>query len=282
MGKNSVALASGGGNVSGCSGPSVAQERRRSCIRRRPRSVCRRVEGELLGGVSLNLNSLGGSDVEVLRRPLLGVGAAALLLGHVVQHDGRQAVTRRVVRTGHAACDVSLCELADGGEAVWQRVVCGEAVALHGVGGLGGVVSRRQVGGGGSRQTSRVEHGLRLRPGLTRLAVTRAGRRVLGRSLVPSGGAGGLRMMEGGRVVRERLSVHGLLRPRLALGLTRVLGPWRTHRLGGGPGRQHPRPALQHRVNGLSVVVGGHGLDHLTVLQVGLGVRRGHQRGAGR
>lgn len=62
------------------------------------------VEGQLLGVVSLDLNSLGVSDVEVLwssllgRRAVLGVGAAALLRGGVVQHDGR-AVTSRVVRS---------------------------------------------------------------------------------------------------------------------------------------------------------------------------------------
>lgn len=70
----------------------------------RDASVCRVVEGQLLGVVSLDLNSLGVSDVEVLwssllgRRAVLGVGAAALLRGGVVQHDGR-AVTSRVVRS---------------------------------------------------------------------------------------------------------------------------------------------------------------------------------------
>ena len=46
------------------------------------------------------------SDVEVLRRPLLGavlgVGAGALLGGHVVQHDGGEAVTCSVVGARHA------------------------------------------------------------------------------------------------------------------------------------------------------------------------------------
>lgn len=70
----------------------------------RDASVCRVVEGQLLGVVSLDLNSLGVSDVEVLwssllgRRAVLGVGAAALLRGGVVQHDGR-AVASRVVRS---------------------------------------------------------------------------------------------------------------------------------------------------------------------------------------
>lgn len=130
-----------------------------------------------------------------------------------------------------------LCELADGGEAMGQRLVGGEAVTLHGVGGLRGAVAWRQVRRRGSRQTSRVEHGLRLRTGLTRLrrrtrhvevhydlhlqtlmcrafnkcrhfylSVSWTGRRVLGWGLIPGGGAGGLRMMDGARVVRERLS----------------------------------------------------------------------------
>lgn len=78
-------------------------------------SVCRGMEGQLLGRVSLNLNSLGGPDVEVLRCSLLGwwavwgVGATTLLRGAVVKHDGWVAVTTRVVRS----CDMSLCELAD-------------------------------------------------------------------------------------------------------------------------------------------------------------------------
>lgn len=77
------------------------------------------MEGQLLGGVSLDLDSLTGSDVEVLRRPLLGrravlgVGAATLLRGGVVQHDRRGAVAGSVVRSRHAARYVSLCELAD-------------------------------------------------------------------------------------------------------------------------------------------------------------------------
>lgn len=242
-------------------------------------SVCRRVEGQLLAVVSLHLNSLWGSDVEVLWCPLLGVGAAALLRGDVVQHDRRQSVSGRVVRARHASCHVSLCELADGGEAVGQRLVGGQAVALHGVGGLRGAVARRQGRGSGGRQSSGVEHGLRLRTGLTRLSVSWTGRGVLGWGLIPSRGAGGLRMVDGARVVRERLSIQGLLWPRLALSLAGVLRAGRTHRLRRGPGRQHPRTPLQHRVNGLSVVVWGHGLDHLTVLQVGLGVRRRHQRG---
>lgn len=87
------------------------------------------------------------SDVEVLRRPLLGavlgVGASPLLGGDVVQHDGRQAVTPRVMRTRETAGNVGLRELADGGEAVGQRLVPREAVALHAVGGLGGAVARR-------------------------------------------------------------------------------------------------------------------------------------------
>lgn len=62
-----------------------------------------------------------------------------------------------------------LCELADGGEAMGQRLVGGEAVPLHGVGGLWGAVARLQVRRGGSWQTSRVEHGLRLRTTLTGL-----------------------------------------------------------------------------------------------------------------
>lgn len=55
-----------------------------------------------------------GSDVEVLRRPLLGrravlgVGAATLLRGGVVQHDRRGAVAGSVVRSRHAARYVSL------------------------------------------------------------------------------------------------------------------------------------------------------------------------------
>lgn len=57
-------------------------------------SVCRRVKGELLGGVSLDLNGLGVSDVEVLWRSLWRVGAAGLLWGDIVQHDGGQAVAR--------------------------------------------------------------------------------------------------------------------------------------------------------------------------------------------
>ncbi len=64
---------------------------------------------------------------------------------------------------------IDLCELADGGEAVRQRLVGGEAVSLHGVGGLWGAVARLQVRRVGSRQTSRVEHGLRLRTSLSRL-----------------------------------------------------------------------------------------------------------------
>lgn len=71
------------------------------------------MEGKLLGGVSLNLHSLVVSDVEVLWCSLLGVGATALLRGDVVQHDRRQSMTCRVVRSRHASCDVSLCELAD-------------------------------------------------------------------------------------------------------------------------------------------------------------------------
>lgn len=66
-------------------------------------SVCRGVEGQLLGGVSLNLNSLWVSDVKVLWCSLLGavlgVGASTLLRGDVVQHDRWQAVTCRVVRS---------------------------------------------------------------------------------------------------------------------------------------------------------------------------------------
>ncbi|TNN45924.1 hypothetical protein EYF80_043873 [Liparis tanakae] len=222
------------------------------------------------------------SDVEVLRRPLLGavlgVGARPLLGGHVVQHDGRQAVTPRVMRPGETAgndheyhryykycqdheyhryykycqdheyhryykyCQDHeyhryyedrgkapyLRELADGGEAVGQRLVPREAVALHAVGGLGGAVARRQAGRRRVLQTSRVEHGLRLRArraGLratggsrgalgrartTRgangyLVVSRTGSRVLGRRLVPSGGAGGLRVVQRPRVVGEGL-----------------------------------------------------------------------------
>lgn len=76
-------------------------------------SVCRRVKGKLLGGVSLNLNSLRVSDVEVLWGSLLGVGAIALLRGDVVQHDGGKPMTCRVVGPRHAALHVSLCELAD-------------------------------------------------------------------------------------------------------------------------------------------------------------------------
>lgn len=161
------------------------------------------------------------------------------------------------------------------------QLVGGEAVALHGVGGLRGAVARRQVRGRWSRQTGGVEHGLRLRTTLTRLSVSWTGRCVLGWGLIPSGSAGGLRMMDGARVVRERLSVHSLLWPRRALSLARVLGARRTHGLRRGAGRQHPRSPLQHRVH-LSVVVGGHGLDHLPVLQVGLGVGRSHQRGSRR
>lgn len=52
--------------------------------------------------------TLWGSDVEVLRCSLLGVGTAALLRRDVVQHDGRQSVTCRVVRPRHSSCDVSL------------------------------------------------------------------------------------------------------------------------------------------------------------------------------
>lgn len=128
-----VNVKSGGGNVT--------QERSSSSLGiqlwRGGGSVSRRVEGQLLGRMSLDLNSwntephgsvrrndrsevyrapcsahrrftLWWSDVEVLWRPLLGVGAAALLRRDVVQHDGRQAVTRWVVRTGHASRDVSL------------------------------------------------------------------------------------------------------------------------------------------------------------------------------
>lgn len=245
-------------------------------------SVGRGVEGQLLGGVSLNLHSLRVSDVEVLWRPLLGrwamlgVGAALLRRG-VVQHDGGRAVAGGVVRSRHTSWYMSLCELADGGEAVGQLVGL-EAVALHGEGGLGGAVARRQVRRRRSRKTSRVEQRLRLRASLRRLSVSRAGGRVLGGRLVPGGGAGGLGVMDGALVVGEGLSsVHGLL-PRWTLSLTRVLRSRRTHRLRRSSRRQHPRSALQHRVNRLSVVVRRHGLDHLTVLQVGLGVRRRHQR----
>lgn len=58
--------------------------------------------------------TLTGSYVEVLRRPLLGrwamlgVGAATLLRGGVVQHDRRGAVAGSVVRCRHGACYVSL------------------------------------------------------------------------------------------------------------------------------------------------------------------------------
>lgn len=50
-----------------------------------------------------------------------------------------------------------------------QRLVAREPVALHGVGGLRGAVARLEVGRSRSRQTSRVEHGLRLRTRRTRL-----------------------------------------------------------------------------------------------------------------
>jgi len=58
---------------------------------------------------------------------------------------------------------------------VGQWLVGGEAVALHGEGGLRGAVARLQVGGGGGRQTSRVEHGLRLRAALVSLQGTNKG-----------------------------------------------------------------------------------------------------------
>lgn len=86
-------------------------------------------------------------------------------------------------------------------------------------------------------------------------------------------------MVQRPRVVGEGLGIYGLL---LALSLAGVLGARRTHLLGGGTGGQHPGSPLEHRVHGLSVEVGGQGLDHLTVLQVGLGVRRGHQGGSRR
>lgn len=110
---------------------------------------------------------------------------------------------------------------------------------------------------------------------------------VLG-GLVPGGGAGGLGLVDGSRVVGERLGgIDSLLGPLGPLALYRELGPsGGAHGLGVAPGlTDHPAPALQHGVH-LSGV-GGHGLYDLllavllgVVLQVGLGVGRGHQRGA--
>lgn len=67
------------------------------------------------------------------------------------------------------ALPVHLCELADRREAVGQLLGRGQAVSLHGVGGLWRTVARRQVRGRGSRQTSGVKQGLRLRSALTHL-----------------------------------------------------------------------------------------------------------------
>lgn len=53
-------------------------------------------------------------------------------------------------------------------------------------------------------------------------------------------------MMDGARVVRERLSIHALLWPRRAITLAGVLGARRTHLLRRCPRCQHPGTTLQH------------------------------------
>lgn len=194
----------------------------------------------------------------------------------------------RGVGTSHGSLDVSLCDLPQR-VGVRHSLVSVDAVALHGVGGLGGCVARGHVGGRGGLHGPRVVQGLGLGAPLRVLSWTRG--RVLGWGLVSSWGDGGLGLMALSRVVGKALgSVEALLLDLGVLSLGLELGCSRgAHGLGmRSPAlADHPGPSLNHRVHRLSRV-GGHGLQDLllpvllgAVLQVGLGVWGGHQRGSG-
>lgn len=123
----------------------------------------------------------------------------------------------------------------------------------------------------------------------TRLGVlSGTGSSVLWGSLVSGRGARRLGLMHWTRMMRERLwSIDALLWSLWPLPLCLELrGSRRSQSLSvrTSPLADHARPSLQHGVHGV-LSVGGHGLDDLllavllgVVLQVGLRVRRGHQR----
>lgn len=83
--------------------------------------------------------TLWGSDVEVLWHSLLGGGATALLRRDVVQHDGGQSVTCRVVGPRQSSCDVSLQRTndtpqnSDRGRDIGQRTTASGSPATAGL-----------------------------------------------------------------------------------------------------------------------------------------------------